>query len=171
VPVQSGPLPGERTRAFADRFLEEMRADIQRAISAGNDTLPRLRCIHERAGHATPEFRTLVIPPPPGAGALSPDALSRAICFFAMKRSPDRLLLAMDAVQQDEEGGEAPVLIAEARDTTGTRLFWMQTYRTVEGTVLWDGPVHGGWVNPGDEEMILDAAFTPAAVQRTGTSP
>jgi hypothetical protein len=161
VPVHSGPLSRERTQAYADRFLDEMRLDIKRALDAGADVLPRLRCIHERTGHATPEFRTLVIPQLPGGAALTPAVLSRAIAVYAAKRTPDRLVLVLDAVQNGDNGVPRPVLIAEARDLAGTRLLQVQSYRVDGGDITWEDPMAGGWTDPGDEEMILDAAFQP----------
>jgi hypothetical protein len=162
VPVPNGALQQERTRNYADRFLEEMRRDLERMVSAGMDCLPRLRSVHERAGHATAEFRTLVIPALPGSGGLSPAVLSATIAYFAAKRAPDRLVLAMDALRQDEAGENQPVLIAEARDHAGTRLFRMQPYRIEEGRIRWEEPLNGGWVDPGVEDLILDGAFQPA---------
>lgn len=148
----------ERTQALAERFLEEVRHDFERTRLAGSDILPRLRCVHERVGHATPEFRTLVIPPPPG-GAVSPDVLSASIAYYAAQRTPDRLLLALDALHDPGDGEARPVLIAEARDQAGTRLFLMQPYRPGPRKLVWEEPLTGGWVDPADEEMILDAAF------------
>jgi hypothetical protein len=161
VPSEISPLARERTREFAERFLEEMRHDIRRSRGAGTDVLPRLRCVNERAGHATPEYRTLIIPMRPGGSPLTPIELSSAIAYYASRRPPDRLLLAMDALHAN--GGEqpVPVLIAEARDHDGTRLFMMQPYRPAENgqDIVWEEPLHGGWVDPGEEDMILDAAF------------
>lgn len=159
--VQSSSLQLERTRAYAEQFLEEMRGELQRTACAGHDSPPRLRSVHERPGHATPEFRTLVIPVPPGIPKLSPQILSATIAYFAAKRAPDRLMLGMDAVHSDERGAASPVLIMEARDQVGTRLFWMQPYEVENGSIRWMEPLNGGWLNPGDEEMILDAAFPP----------
>jgi hypothetical protein len=51
------------------------------------------------------------------------------------------------------------VLIAEARDRTGTRMYWMQPYHPAGTRVDWDEPLAGGWMDPGEAEMILDAAF------------
>jgi hypothetical protein len=159
VPARSGLLDRERTQAYADSFLREMREAIEQAVRSGLDSSPRLRSVHERPGHATPEFRTLVIPVPPGTSGLSPQALSATIAYFAGKRSPDRLVLAMDALQDEGGSGSQPVLLAEARDLMGTRLFWMQGYRVERGLVRWEEPSEGGWMDPGAEEMILDAAF------------
>jgi hypothetical protein len=152
----------ERTLGFATRFLTEMREEIDRASAAGSDIPPCVRSVHERAGHATPEFRTLAIPVPQNLGAVSPEILSGAIARYAAQKSPDCLMLALQAEMERPEGGSGPVLIAEARDRMGTRLFWMQAYTVSGPRVAWDDPVEGGWRDPGEEEMILDAAFTRA---------
>jgi hypothetical protein len=149
----------ERVLGFATRFLDEVRDDIGRARMDGTDTPPRIRSVHEKPGHATPEFRTLGIPVPDGFGGLSPDVLSGAIARFAASKKPDCLLLAFEA-----ENADGPVLIAEARCRYGTRLFWMQSYSVAETHVEWGEPVAGGWSDPGEEEMILDEAFEPAKV-------
>ncbi|HEX8904386.1 MAG TPA: hypothetical protein VF771_06060 [Longimicrobiaceae bacterium] len=149
----------ERVLAFATRFLDEVRDDISRARMDGSDTPPRIRSVHERPGHATPEFRTLTIPIPDAFGGLSPEVLSGAIARFAASKKPDCLLLAFEA-----ENGDGPVLIAEARCRYGTRLFWMQPYAAAETHVEWGDPAGEGWNDPGEEEMILDAAFQPAKV-------
>lgn len=148
----------ERMLSLATRFLDEMRSDIQKAIGADSDTPPRLRSVHERAGHATPEYRTLNIPVPDDAGGASPEVLSGMIARYAAEKRPDGLLLALEAeVQRPDHAG--PVLIAEVRDRHGTRLFWMQPYTVTRGRVTWSEPDAEGWQDPGDEEMILDAAF------------
>jgi hypothetical protein len=149
----------ERVLGFATRFLDEVRDDIGRARLDGSDTPPRIRSVHERPGHATPEFRTLSIPVPDGFGGLSPEVLSGSIARYAATKKPDCLLVAFEA-----ENGEGPVLVAEARCRYGTRLFWMQPYSVAGSHVEWGDPVGGGWNDPGDEEMILDAAFGPAKV-------
>ena len=144
----------ERTLGFATRFLNEVRDDIGQAALGGSDTPPRIRSVHEAAGHATPEFRTLNIPMPDGIGGASPESLSGAIARFAAAKKPDRLLLALEA-QMDGSS----VLIAEARDRAGTRMFWVQPF-AVQGTrVVWGDPLDGGWRDPGEEEMILDESF------------
>jgi hypothetical protein len=150
----------ERTLSFATRFLNEMREEIDRAAAAGSDIPPRIRSVHERAGHATPEFRTLAIPVPETLGGFSPEILSGAIARYAAQKSPDCLMLALQAEMAGEDGASGPVLIAEARDRLGTRLFWMQRYTLNGPRVAWDDPTEGGWRDPGEEEMILDAAFT-----------
>jgi hypothetical protein len=149
----------ERVLGFATRFLDEVRDDISRARMDGSDTPPRVRSVHEKPGHATPEFRTLSIPVPDGFGGLSPEVLSGVIARYAASKKPDCLLLAFEA-----ENGDGPVLIAEARCRYGTRLFWMQPYTAAATHVEWGEPVGEGWNDPGEEEMILDAAFTPARV-------
>lgn len=145
----------ERVLSFATRFLEEVRNDVGRAKMDGSDTPPRLHCVHERPGHATPEFRTLNIPVPDGFGGLSPEVLSGIISRYAAQKKPDCLILALEA-----ETDDGLVLIAEARCKFGTRLFWMQPYTASGSQVRWGEPVSGGWRDPGDEEMILDAAFS-----------
>jgi hypothetical protein len=147
----------ERVLGFATRFLEEVRDDISRTRMDGSDTPPRVRSVHEQPGHATPDFRTLNIPVPAGFGGLSPEVLSGAIARYAAQKKPDCLLLAFEA-----ENADGPVLIAEARCRYGTRLFWMQPYTVAATHVEWGEPLDGGWRDPGDEEMILDAAFTGA---------
>lgn len=155
----------ERTLGFATRFLDEVRDDIGQAALGGTDTPPRIRSVHEAPGHATPEFRTLNIPMPDGIGGASPEILSGAIARFAADKKPDRLLLALEA-QMDG----ASVLIAEARDRAGTRMFWVQPFATVGTQVLWSEPLDGGWRDPGDEEMILDASFKGRALPELGRS-
>jgi len=151
----------ERVLSFATRFLEEVRDDIGRARMDGSDAPPRVRSVHERAGHATPEFRTLNIPVPAGLGGVSPEVLSGTIARYAATKKPDVLLLALEA-----ETGDGPVLIAEARCRFGTRLFWMQPF-TVQGSrVTWAQPLENGWRDPGEEEMILDPAFGHSAAAR-----
>lgn len=148
----------ERILHQAAKFLDEMRYDIERAVLDGSDTPPRVRSVHERTGHATPEYRTLSIPIPDGVGGASPTLLSGAIARFARAKPPQSLLLAMEIVMATADGPR-PVLIAEARDRAGTRLFWMQPYWIQDGCVTWGEPEDGGWRDPGTEELILDAAF------------
>jgi hypothetical protein len=171
VAVQSSSLHLERTLTQAERFLDELRRDIERAALAGLGSPPRLRSVHERPGHASPEFRTLVIPTLPGQGSFSPDFLSAAIACFAAKHPPDRLVLALDAMHQDDSGENRNVLIAEARDVAGTRLFWRQCYAVDGRSICWEDPSDGGWIDPGEEEMILDAAFSSLAARRSGKNP
>jgi len=141
---------------------------MERALQEGADTPPRIRSIHERVGHATPEYRNVAIPVPEGVGGASPEILSGVIARFAAQKSPDTLLLALDLVLEAEDGTPGPVLVAEARDTAGTRLFWMQPYRVADGKVVWGEPLEGGWRDPGEEEMILDAAFKGRRPVETG---
>lgn len=149
----------ERTLAMASRFLDDVRLDVNRSAPAGTDMPPRVRCVHEKPGHTTPEFRTLAIPIPPGLGGASPEILSTTLTRFATTRKPDCMILAVEAVLAGDDGVPGPVLIAEARDRRGTRLFWLQHYRVAEGRVLWGEPMGEGWQDPGEEELILDAAF------------
>ena len=147
----------ERILGFATRFLEEVRDDISRSKMDGSDTPPRVRSVHENPGHATPEFRTLTIPIPDSFGGLSPEVLSGAIAKFASTKRPDCLLLVFEAENED-----GPIVIAEARCRYGTRLFWVQPYTVTGAHVEWGEPLTGGWADPGEEEMILDASFAPA---------
>lgn len=149
----------ERTLGMATRFLDEVRGDIGRAALEGADIPPRLRSVHEKPGHATPEFRTVAIPVPDGMGGVPPEILSGTIARYAHTKKPDCLLLAMEAEMDADGQGSRPVLIAEARDRTGTRMYWMQPYRPAGSRVDWDEPLAGGWADPGEAEMILDAAF------------
>ena len=73
----------ERTLGMATRFLDEVRADIGRAALEGADIPPRLRSVHEKPGHATPEFRTVAIPVPDGLGGVPPEILSGTIARYA----------------------------------------------------------------------------------------
>ena len=157
--VRSKVAQSERTLHQAARFLDEMRRDVERAVLDGSDTPPRIRSVHERTGHATPEYRTLNIPLPDSVGGASPTLLSSTIARYAAKKPPQCLLLAMDIVIATD-AGPRPVLIAEARDRSGTRLFWMQPYRVATDSVSWGEPDEGGWRDPGEEELILDAAFS-----------
>jgi hypothetical protein len=154
--------PVDRTLGLATRFVEDVRADIARAVLQGEDIPPRLRCVNYRAGHATPEFRTLSIPSPGGPGTLTPALLSAVIAQYAEERSPDCLLLAMEA-EMPVDGRACTVLITEARDRAGTRLFRVQPFRPGGARMVWEAPLEGGWRDPGGEEMILDAAFAGAA--------
>jgi hypothetical protein len=149
----------ERTLGMATRFLDEVRGDIGRAALEGADIPPRLRSVHEKPGHATPEFRTVAIPVPDGLGSVPPDILSGTIAKYAQTRKPDCLMLAMEAEMDADGKGSRTVLIAEARDRTGTRMYWMQPYSPTGSRVDWDEPLTGGWCDPGEAEMILDAAF------------
>lgn len=149
----------ERTLGMATRFLDEVRGDIGRAALEGADIPPRLRSVHEKPGHATPEFRTVAIPVPDGMAGVPPEILSGTIAQYAKSKNPDCLLLAMEAEMEADGAGSRSVLIAEARDRDGTRMYWMQPYRPGESQVDWEEPLAGGWADPGEAEMILDAAF------------
>jgi hypothetical protein len=150
-----------RVQRWAQAFIDEVRHDLEQAAKLGVDLPPRVRAVFERAGHATPEYRTFAIP---AFADLSPDTLSVLISRFTRERQPIALLLAVDASTSAADGAVASVLITEARDAACTRLFRMQAYRTAGARVVWDEPTHGGWHDPGEEEMILDAAFSELAV-------
>jgi len=147
-----------RTEEIADAFLNEARVDLERATAQGADVPPRIRIVHERPGHATAEYRTLAVPIPPGAEGASPGVLSRVIANYAASRDPHALLLALDVLGENEDGSPKPLLICEARDNAGTRMFYMQSFTKLGPRIVWDEPE--GWKDPGDEEMILDAAFS-----------
>lgn len=149
-----------RTLRHAHVFLNEFRRDVELAASQNADLPPRLRVVHEKKGHATPEFRTLNIPIPSQLGGASPEALAAAIGTYAARQPPSCLVLALDLETDDVEGGRQPLLVAEARDSLGNRFFWRQRYRADAGRIQWDECEDDGWIDPGDEEMILDAAFT-----------
>lgn len=153
----------ERTRRLAAAFLDEYRRDLERATAGGADLPPRLRSVHARPGHATPEYRTHAIPIPAGMGEASPEVLSGLIARYAALKPPVCLLLALEAVVQMGEADAGRVLIAEARDAAGTRLFYVQPFRAERKEVAWGEPDGGGWRDPGDDEMVLDAAFSPPA--------
>lgn len=148
----------ERTLRLAHDFLEEARLDVERAAADQSDLLPRLRMVHERQGQASPELRTLVVPIPPGGEGASPTVLSGQIARFAASKHPHCLLLTLEVLLSGDEGAR-PVLIAEARDRVGTRLFLAQPYEIDDGRIRWLEPIEGGWRDPGEDEMILDAAF------------
>lgn len=159
MPVTRGTMGQiERTLQHASRFVDELRYDMERAVAQGSDTLPRVRSVHEQAGHASPEFRTFSIPIPDDAGGASPTVLSAAIARFSRTKPAQCLLLGMD-LEADAADGTRPVLIAEARDRAGTRLFWMQPYSRDGERIVWEEPDEGGWQDPGENELILDAAF------------
>jgi hypothetical protein len=174
----------ERTIEMAQAFLAEVRHDLARATAAGCDLPPRLRSVHVRAGHATPEYRTLAIPTDAAAGGGSPEILSGMIARYAALRPPSCMILALDGLTHGEDGAPRPILIAEARDAVGTRIFWMQPFRAVAGKIEWETPMCGGWQDPADQELILDLAFvemqahaqeapahTPRTVRRPATEP
>ena len=137
----------ERVLTFAARFLEEVRDDICRCKMDGSDAPPMIRSVHERPGHATPEYRTLTIPIPDGYGGLSPDVLSGAIAKFAAGKKPDCLLLAFEA-----ENGDGPLLIAEARCRTDAALL-EQPYRSPTAAGVGRAP-SGGWNDPGRRSFL-----------------
>ena len=149
----------ERTVEMAHAFLAEVRRDLGKAVAAGCDLPPRLRSVHLRAGHATPEYRTLAIPTTPGNEGPSPDILSSMIARYAELHPPCCMMLALDGLSEGPSGTPRPILIAEARDAVGTRLFWMQGFRAVDGKIEWEPPIGGGWQDPADQELILDLAF------------
>ncbi len=144
---------------MAHEFIREARVDLARAAREDSDLPPRIRVVHDRPGHASPEYRTLAVPVPEGAGGASPGVLSGAIAHYARRNPPSCLMLVLDVVAAGANGSPQSLLIAEARDRLGTRLFIMQPFRIVEGRVFWDEPLEGGWRDPGADEMIIDAAF------------
>jgi len=149
----------------ATRFLEDARREVERAAHHGSDFPPRIRTVHERPSHSTPEYRNLAIHVPPHLGGASPEALSEMIAQHVGSKPPSCLLLALEAERQ--EGGEvSSVLIAEVRDRHRTRMFWMQPFTREGGRVRWEEALDGGWRDPGEEEMILDAAFAPSEAAR-----
>lgn len=156
----------ERTIEMAESFVADVRRDLERATAAGCDLPPRLRSVHVRAGHATPEYRTLEIPATPGSESASPEHLSALIARYAAVRPPCCMILALDGLSEGSDGTPCPILIAEARDSIGTRVYLMQPFRAVEGRIQWEAPMGGGWQDPADQELILDLAFTVA-----GASP
>lgn len=149
----------ERTLEMAHAFLGEVRRDLERAAAAASDLPPRIRTMHMRVGHSTPEYRTFAIPVPPGEEGAPPEVLSALIAQYARLKKPCSIVLAFDAVTTGEGGEAGSVLIAEARDCWGTRMFLVQPFRVENGRPRWDEPLGGGWRDPGAEEMILDAAY------------
>ena len=149
----------DRTLEIAGAFLAEVRRDLERASAGGCDLPPRLRSVHQRSGHATPEYRTVSIPLDASTGGGSPELLSKLIARYAAIHPACCLFLAMDGLTAGADGIARPVLIAEARDAVGTRLFWMQPFATVAGRIAWGEADHGGWRDPGEQELILDLAF------------
>lgn len=169
--IRRGIAQRERTLEQARALVAEVRRDLERATAAGCDVPPRLRTVHSRPGHATPEYRTLAIPAPPGTVGASPDMLSAMIARYAAARPPVCMLLALDGFAETGEGAPQPILIAEARDVAGTRLFWMQPFRAVDGKLEWGEPVGGGWQDPGEQELILDLAFASTVETQTRGVP
>jgi hypothetical protein len=158
-----------RIRRWAQTFLEEVRYDVEQAVRLGLSLPPRIRSVHERSGHATPEFRTLAIPVSSDMAGLSPEILAASIAAYARQRPPAALLFAFDATSRGPDGELQCFLLAEARDATGTRLFWRQRYTMCGSDFVWEEPHADGWVDPGGEEMILDAAFAAAEVPAAAT--
>jgi hypothetical protein len=152
----------ERILRMAHEFVREARVDLARAVREDSDLPPRIRIVHDRPGHTSPEYRTLAVPIPAGAGGASPSVLSGAIARYVRRNPPSCLMLVLDVIAPDERGGQQPLLIAEARDTLGNRLFIVQPFRVTDGRITWDEPLEGGWRDPGPEEMIIDAAFAPS---------
>lgn len=150
----------QRVLEWAHVFVEEVRRDLERASAEGADLPPRLRMVNIRPGQTAPELRTLAIPVPPGGEGSSPEILSSLIARYAADKPASCLLLALDVLSAAEDGSQRPLLIAEARERGGTRLFMMQPFAVQQGKVRWEEPLGGGWQDPGGEEMILDAAFT-----------
>lgn len=149
----------ERTLRIAHDFVEETRQDLQRAIGNDADIPPRIRTANLRQGHASPEYRTLAVPIPQGAEGASPEVLSSSIANYARRRMPNCIVLALDVVGEGADGEPQPILIAEARDRSGTRMYMIQPFTVTNKRISWGEPLEGGWQDPGDEEMILDAAF------------
>lgn len=143
---------------MATRFLDETRRDVERAIGEGADLPPRMRVADSRPGHATPEFRTFLVPLPEDAGGASPEVLAQVVSRYGRNRTASCLFLTFD-VLMDRGGTTEQVLVMEARDRAGTRLFWMQPFHVRGRTVHWGEPEEGGWQDPGAAEMILDSAF------------
>jgi hypothetical protein len=96
---------------------------------------------------------------PSGTGGASPDILSAMIASFARDRLPSCMMLVLDAQVTGEPGGPVCLLIAEARDRSGSRYFLTQRFRRSGSLIVWEDPLDGGWRDPGAEEMILDASF------------
>jgi hypothetical protein len=144
---------------LAHEFLREARVDLVRAATDGSDLPPRIRIVHDRPGHASPEFRTLAVPIPDSAGGASPSVLSTTIAQYARRNPPACLMLVLDVIGTGEDGNPQSLLIAEARDRSGNRLFIVQPFLISDGRVSWEEPIEGGWRDPGEEEMIIDAAF------------
>jgi hypothetical protein len=145
---------------LAHEFLREARVDLVRAATDGSDLPPRIRIVHDRPGHASPEFRTLAVPIPDDAAGASPSVLSSTIAQYARRHPPSCLMLVLDVVGTGDDGTPQPLLIAEARDRLGHRLFIVQPFKIDDGRVSWGEPMEGGWRDPGDDEMIIDAAFS-----------
>lgn len=158
---------------FATRFLDEMREAVATAVARGAEVPPRFRSVHETLGHATPEYRTVAIPIPPELGAVSPQILSTTIAHFAADKHPDALALAFPAVCTGDDGKQQPVLISELRDAHGFRRYRICRYAVRRGRVVWQDRAEDAsrWLDPGEEEMVLDAAFAAAAVEEVELEP
>lgn len=149
-----------RTIELAERFLEDTRAELAKVTGQGYDLPPRVRTAHTRVGHATPEFRTLAVPLPDCSAAAAPDAISEMIARYAAKDPPSRLFLAFVAeTRLPDSSVPTPVLVMEVRDAWGTRLYQMLPFFAQGTRFAWSEPIHDGWQDPGEQEMILDAAF------------
>lgn len=157
--VTNPELQRQRTLQLAAAFLHEVRRDVEHAAASSSTLAPRLRSVHERAGHTTPEYRTMAIPVPEAVVGRSPELLSQAIARFAEEKRPVCLLLALDLLMDTAAGPPQSALIFEARDAADTRRYLVQTYEVDRGKVKWDMPRSAAWLDPGDQEMILDAAF------------
>lgn len=158
--ASTGLARRERALEWAHAFVQEVRGEIEAAALKRHDVPPRLRSVHERAGHATPEYRTLAVQVPEGAEGASPEVLSGLIARFARAKPASCLILVFDAVMESASGDPQPVLIAEVRDRIDARFFLVQPFeKDGGGGVRWAEPLEGGWRDPGDEEMILDGAF------------
>ncbi|MDR0787465.1 MAG: hypothetical protein LBG44_06320 [Gemmatimonadota bacterium] len=148
----------ERTLRFADELFQEFRLELGRAVAAGSDLPPRVRVVHDRPGHMSPEFRTLAIPAAATEGGASPTVLSGAIASYARRNPPSCLMLVLDIVATENSEPRA-LLVGEARDRAGTRLFIVQPFSVKDRRVVWGDPLDGGWRDPGEDEMIIDEAF------------
>lgn len=150
-----------RTLALGTTFLGEIRYDLEKTAKQAGGCPPRLRAVHERAGHATPEYRTFALPLPEGSSASSPELLSNLIVQYSRSKGPCCLMLGLDLLTHSDDGQPQPLLVVEARDCNGNRLFWMQPYQVEQAALAWGDPQGGGWQDPGEEEMILDGAYLP----------
>jgi hypothetical protein len=85
--------------------------------------------------------------------------LSGLIARYARERLPQAAMLALELQRSGADGEVETIIVAEACNRAGVRLFWTQAYAVVDGGVEWTEPEEGGWQDPGKEEMILDATF------------
>jgi hypothetical protein len=67
-------------------------------------------------------------------------------------------MLVLDIVATENSEPRA-LLVGEARDRAGTRLFIVQPFSVKDRRVVWGDPLDGGWRDPGEDEMIIDEAF------------